>query len=100
MKPHKHAETIKAWADGARIQYFGDGKWIDFSGYSPAFGQYDWRIKPEPKPDVVITYTVELSQRPDSQGKHLNFWVNRIDDNVRFTFDGETGQLKAAEVLK
>ena len=29
MKPHKHAELIKAWADGAEIEYKSkvDGVW-------------------------------------------------------------------------
>lgn len=27
MKPHIHADIIKAWADGATIEYFWEGKW-------------------------------------------------------------------------
>lgn len=101
MRPHKYAELIKAWADGNLIEYRYDESYPWSTTTNPNWDYVgEFRIKPEPKPDVVITYTVELSQRPDSQGKHLNFWVNRIDDNVRFTFDGETGKLKAAEVLK
>lgn len=93
MKPHKHAETIKAWADGAQIQYFEDDKWCDFSGFSPAFGQFDWRIKPEPKPDDVIFVCAAKNWVTFSESRHG-------DHNLQLTFDGETGQLKAAEVLK
>lgn len=40
-----HAELIKAWADGAKIQYFHNGDWYDVNNPSWAsFIQY--RIKP------------------------------------------------------
>lgn len=57
-KPHKHAELIKAWADGAQIQYqwvVPNGEWIDIE--TP-----DWRtrcplrIKPEEKKPVLSRY--------------------------------------------
>ena len=55
---HKHAELIKAWADGAEIQHKGgDGNWYDSPSYPPQMIWYDgteYRIKPEPKPDVVV----------------------------------------------
>lgn len=47
---HKHAELIKAWADGAKIQYFsGLGYWndIDYPGWLPT---EEYRIKPDPRP--------------------------------------------------
>lgn len=94
--PHKHAELIKAWADGAQIQCMDvRGKWRDVS---PAWDEdLDYRIKPEPKPDVV-----ELA-RAHRHGGHSSFgWCFGSDEphNLRLTFDGETGELKAAEVLK
>jgi hypothetical protein len=156
MKPHKHAELIKAWADGAEIeirtqypdkswsnwevfeeprwgisyaeyrlkqeipqwhkdiiqainegkeiQVFRNGDWIKsnleiISWENPSyFGYYkesEYRIKPEPKPDVV---------------KYANAWtyglygayedLTRNPPNLKLTFDGETGELKSAEVLK
>lgn len=35
-KSHPHAELIKAWTNGAEIQYWDDddNKWIDCQGYS------------------------------------------------------------------
>ena len=48
MKPHKHAELIKAWADGAEIEYNHSIKgWtvMETPNWIPS-GQY--RIKPEP----------------------------------------------------
>jgi hypothetical protein len=49
MKPHKHAEIIKAWADGAQIQYKSilTPKWSDIS--DPAWENVnEYRIKPKP----------------------------------------------------
>ena len=89
--PHKHAEVIKAWADGSEVQYKSkiDDFW--YSTSAPYFEvDYEWRIKPEPKPDKVVTAWVS------SDGNTTVMLFNR---NVRFTFDGETGKLKAAEVL-
>ncbi len=52
---HKHAELIKAWADGAEIQCFNDhySQWQDI--ISPPFWLDDlqYRIKPEEKKPVV-----------------------------------------------
>ena len=49
-KPHVHAEVIKAWADGAVIEYCNRyGCWCDIAGNHPSW--YDWtqyRVKPEP----------------------------------------------------
>lgn len=45
--PHKHAELIKAWADGADIEYYHMGaKWR--SVFSPAWkADVQYRIKPD-----------------------------------------------------
>lgn len=51
--PHKHAELIKAWADGAIIQYFDPGNdcWTDVFNNIPSWSNdYDYQVKPsEPK---------------------------------------------------
>ena len=91
--PHKHAELIKAWADGAEIEYWGvyDNRWFDATcpDWNP---DVKYRVKPEPKPDVVDV--VRLSY---SAFVHIDY-----DDpaNLRLTFDGETGKLKKAEVIE
>lgn len=54
-KPRKHAELIKAWADGAVIQYMNTiaGEWTDTMGNEPSwYDNVKYRVKPEPKPDV------------------------------------------------
>lgn len=97
---HKHAEFIHAWADGKMIQMSIDGrKWIDIT--SPAWAwdtheQVEYRIKPEPKPDIVRNVVVEATSplwiKVYESGKFL-------PPNLRLHFDGETGKLKSAEVI-
>ena len=58
MKPHKHAELIKAWADGATIQSrykFGYGDWTAWADneYPVWEDEWEYRIKPEPKKDPL-----------------------------------------------
>ena len=93
MKPHKHAELIKAWADGAEIQLKGrNGEWIDI--FPDWQEKCEYRIKPEPKPDVVKYYLKNFG----------GFWFceehEKEKANLKLTFDGETGELKSAEALK
>lgn len=50
MKPHKHAELIKQWADGAIVQYLDGDRWKDVNGNDPIWSREveQYRIKPEP----------------------------------------------------
>lgn len=52
--PHKHAELIKAWADGAEIQWLNhDGRWL-FVNY-PGWGTNEkYRINPASKTDAEV----------------------------------------------
>lgn len=59
MKPHKHAEIIKAWADGAEIEYEYCGRYECIK--SPVWDEEtEYRIKPEPaapkSPQTTMTY--------------------------------------------
>lgn len=102
MKPHKHAELIKAWADGAEIQIsVSRGElWEDAQ---PNFlvwnDEYQYRIKPEPKPDVVAKEHIQLHHFQNSPHPTVVGDRTKIP-NILFRFDGETGELKSAEVLK
>lgn len=97
MKPHVHAEFIKAWADGAQIQafYTKNKEWVDCP--EPFWSEREqYRIKPEPKPDVVKKYNVSLQKGftfldTDNQ---LYYPANLI-----LFFDGVSGNLKSAEVI-
>lgn len=102
-KPHKHAEMIKAWADGEIIQRMYDAdKWVDDD---PTWGDDEiYRIKPELKPDVVAFEEVRCYI--DNKTKKISFSCTLPSTanilslcNLKLTFDGETGKLKSAEVI-
>ncbi len=47
-KPRKHAEVIKAWADGAEIEYLNiEGKWVLCEGNPSWYNSDEYRVKPE-----------------------------------------------------
>jgi hypothetical protein len=99
MKPHKHAELIKLWADGAEIQYQNENSldWVTIRGSNPTWhGETKYRIKPEPKPDVE-SYLIDLKN-----GKYAEYHAVRClqEGDLKLIRDGETGKLKSAEVLK
>lgn len=82
--PHKHAELIKAWADGAQIQVLTEdygqsgetgNSWKDFGkdvapGWVPS---YQYRIKPEPQ---IIDGWIGRA----CQSGHRNFHINSPHD--------------------
>ena len=98
LMKHKHAEIIKAWADGAEIQYKNSiGLWTEFSNKYSVWNENDeYRIKPELKPDIV-KYV-----RTTAIDEGICRWdiASPIYANLKIVFDAETGQLKSAEVLK
>ena len=98
--PHKHAVLIKAWADGAEIQCRNncDPTWKDMGPQPCWFEHIQYRIKPEPKPDVVY-YGVFSDDLGHMHLKSCFTKLNDIGDHIKLTFDGETGNLKSAEVL-
>ena len=90
--PHKHAELIKAWADGAEIQLKMNAvQWGDCVDpyWNP---DLEYRIKPEPRPDLTLFYWVSNHIVQSSSKVHIH--------NLTLTFDGMTGALKSAEVLQ
>lgn len=98
-KPHKHAELIKAWADGAQIQFRDkpDCQWEDWTKeFSPSWREFvGYRIKPEPKPDIVANVLADIT----SHTAPAFCWDSGRDSNLKLIFDGETGKLKDAQVL-
>lgn len=92
---HKHYDFIVAWAAGKKIEYYSNGysKWMNTS--QP--GWYDhceYRIKPEPKPDVV-KYAIIADA-----GDYFHLFNTKIErSTMKLTFDGETGKLKSVEMI-
>lgn len=92
-QPHKHAELIKAWADGAEIEYWNESQNQWKEARTPNWdARMYYRIKPEPKPDVVKYVKEHMLVRGEI--------TYACDANLRLTFDGETRKLKKAEVLE
>ena len=100
--PHKHAELIKAWADGAEIQfrYNANIPWSDVKGVCGWDVDCEFRVKPEPKSDIEMTRKISILVEPCPH--EPNGLVNvtaGFSRNVRFVFDGETRKLKSVEML-
>ena len=100
--PHKHAALIKAWAFGAEIEVrMEDCSWRLM--LSPRWlEQAVYRIKPTPKPDIVYFACFD-SKGVLGKKVMLDTCVSRFTgagvDELKLIFSGETGKLKAAEVI-
>lgn len=98
---HKHADLIHAWAEGAEIQQFytSQDKWV--TERVPAWHDHgEYRIKPTPKPDVELFIGIDGGNRThafysltEARGKCWPMIIKAVKD-------GETGELKSAEVLE
>jgi hypothetical protein len=101
---HKHADLIHAWADGAKIQWRDpkdDERWSDIR-IPNWLEDCEYRIKPEPKPDVVVYSRVVGKFLIGCDGIEIQQLILRPqadNPNIKYTFDGEWGKLKSAEVL-
>ena len=91
MKPHKHAELIKAWADGAEIEYESHGIWVD-EAYPDWYPEMQYRIKPEPKPNLDQmrrNMTLEILAREmeyafqNQSNLEGRVWANRLINFIR-----------------
>lgn len=94
--PHKHAVVIKAWADGANIEFRSSPEctWRDLRLENPSWlTTTEYRVKPKPdfmKYAHVDGFSGHQCCCKSEQHKEVN---------VLYTFDGETGKLKKAEVI-
>ena len=106
---HKHAEMIKAWADGAIIEEYRPNldQWAKPEPYPIWDARFAYRIKPEPKPDWIEERTLFWNKcvnfvAYDSMGSE---WLKDGKHytklgNFKLTFDGETREVKLVEVIK
>ena len=103
MKPHKHAELIKAWADGAEIEarYLKASGWTDWrledGGFIWYVGGAEYRIKPEPL--VKYEYLMRLGT-VNSKTFFVVYEKNEEDmiPQIKLTYIDEV--LVNAEVIK
>lgn len=101
-KKHVHCDVIKAWADGARIQWKSKhaSVWYDCDETEPPewHDNLNYRVKPTLKPDTILFYDVQLIN--GTMKFYYYSYNDRGTHNLKLVFDGDTGVLKEAEVLK
>ena len=92
---HKNSEVIKAFVDGIECEFWSNetGCWHNITRFKTFDCAVDVRIKPEPKPDVVLATNIGISEGYVDCSSLLK-------KNIKLTFCGETGDLKNAEVIK
>ena len=95
---HKHAVEIIAWANGATIEVrVPDGKWV--VSHLPYWHvDNEFRVKPEPKPDVVRYCNVYRDHTMGYANDMARASSGVRIGCVRITIDGETGKLSAEVV--
>ena len=97
---HKHYDLIMAWANGAEIEYqtpFGD--W--FNAKPEWDEKLEYRVKPKPNKELLVTIDFELVQQEPSIASvflHHDSEHNK-KPNVKFSFDGETGEFLKVEKI-
>lgn len=98
-KPHKHAEVIKAWADGAPIQTkSATGEWIDFDNPSPSWAAAEYRVKPDlPVKVYPETQMSALELYQAWQGCELGSEIRAVA-NAALRHAIDTGQVDIATV--
>lgn len=104
--PHKHHDCIVAWAKGAQIQFREPNgvEWI-FVSRPQWFESYEYRVKPEPKPDRIFYKYIHTGgstyarESETDSGNSTYIGAKGSLPNLKLTLDGETGQLKSAEVI-
>jgi hypothetical protein len=77
--PHKHAEVIKAWADGAEIQYKDSVYCLWHTIPDPLWVEtVEYRVKPE-----TIKYRVALMR--DIGGYYTNTYNSGIPEEIIYS---------------
>jgi hypothetical protein len=99
---HPHAQLIKAWADGAQIQWYDVNKkmWVDEVDVAPLWAPLiQYRIKPKTS-DFIYKVKVVRSQRDGKVSLHYrrSRAVGSFKPNMEIEFS-EDGKLVSAKVL-
>ena len=96
-KPHKHAEIIKAWADGAEVEFRSSCTSSWWPTTTPTWdSHYEYRVKVEE--EVLITRVTLHKGRLTYPYLSTNSDPTNDQKNLKLTFTD--GKLTAAEVIK
>ena len=107
MNKHKHYELIIAWANGAEIEYKDSFNMWNYHENPIWLINEEYRIKPEPKPDVVL-YAYSKPYEKNGISLITNGYIRYENifplkeyskPNIKLTYDGESKELKSAEVI-
>ena len=105
MAKHKLAEYIKAWADGLIVERrISGGNWEVFNDNVhvwAATDRWEYRIKPEPKPDVVRFAHTYIGSDVTFYSTFFR-WLHedKIQEaNIKVIFNAETGEPKSVEII-
>jgi hypothetical protein len=98
--PHVHAALIHAWAEGARIEHWDPYSKVWWESSTPEWNELtQYRVKQEPKPDIVKYMNAWMDYTSVNKDVYSAMSDYLKNENLKLTFDGETGKLKTAEVL-
>ena len=89
---HKHAEVIKAWADGEEVEYRTfQGDWTLLDIPSPTWSYREYRVKHK---NIVVKRTLRYNAVSDC----VYDFKDTALENIEYTFTPE-GKLISAKVL-
>lgn len=98
---HKNHDAIVALAEGKAIECRISAvwrEWNDMNYFNPLTTlDMEWRVKPELKPDVVRYFCI--NHNGTSFGPFLVQQLS-AERQIKATFDGESDELKAVEIVK
>ena len=83
MKQHKWHKEIKAWADGAEIEYYSPihERWILLDTIPEFYDNFEYRIKPQPKePQYLYVWNVfsKIVFTQDNNGIVIDTWNPKV----------------------
>lgn len=105
MAEHKHAEVLRAIADGKAVRWKAGFTWHDYNpeedDCSPLMDDgIEWEVKPEQKPDVVRYVGAKSTYGYQFLSSAQEDCPRDVDGFCKLTFDGETGKLKSVEIIE
>jgi len=93
MKKHKHADLIKKWADGEKIQAYDGVKWVDVQ--SPVWmPESKYRVKPIEK-WAPINPISKNTLDDIMTVEYLMRWLNDFFDNYRLKIETDNSTISA-----